>query len=70
VLLHPDSVALGALPLSFLVVNVPLQFLHPDSAVLAGHCASRIAPGEVAYRATLNLIASFGAWTRSCFVPN
>jgi hypothetical protein len=42
-LLHPNSVALGALPLSFLVVDVPLQFLHWRFALLAGHCVSRIA---------------------------
>lgn len=35
--LHPDAIALGALPLSLLVVNVSLQFLHLDSALFAGH---------------------------------
>jgi hypothetical protein len=35
--LHPDLIALGAPPLSFRVVNVPLQFPHLNSACLAGH---------------------------------
>ena len=70
VLLHPDSAALGALPLSFLVVDVPLQFLHPDSAFLAGHYIDRIAPTPIGFTATLSLIAPFGAWTKSCWGAN
>ena len=35
--LHPDPAALWALPLSFLVVYVPLQFLHLNSTGLARH---------------------------------
>jgi hypothetical protein len=35
--LHPNPAALGAFPLSLLVVNVSLQLLHPNSAFLAGH---------------------------------
>jgi len=38
--LHPDSAARGAFPFSFLVVNMTLQFLHLNSAFLAGHLSS------------------------------
>jgi hypothetical protein len=35
--LYADSIALRALPLSLLVVDVPFQFLHRNFAALAGH---------------------------------
>jgi hypothetical protein len=35
--LHPYPVALGASPLTLLVVDVSLQFLHLNSAGFAGH---------------------------------
>jgi hypothetical protein len=36
-LLHPGSAALGTFPLSLLVVDVPLEFFHRNSALLTGH---------------------------------
>src|SRR5580704_2789662 len=41
--LHLHTVALRALPLPLLVVDVPFQLFHLNSALLAGHCISRIA---------------------------
>ena len=35
--LHPDAVALGALPLAIPVVDVALEFPHWGAAFLAGH---------------------------------
>jgi hypothetical protein len=36
-LLHPGSAALGTFPLSLLVVDVPLELFHRNSALLTGH---------------------------------
>ena len=41
---------------------ISLKSFHQDP--FSVRCA-----GAFVYTATLNLIASFGAWTRSCFVP-
>ena len=35
--LHPDPAALGTLPFSFLMKNVPLEFFHRNFAGFAGH---------------------------------
>jgi hypothetical protein len=35
--LHPDFAALGAFPFSLLVINVPFQLFHRNSAFLTGH---------------------------------
>jgi hypothetical protein len=39
VALHLDPTAFGALPLSFLVVDVPLQFFHLNFVRFARHCS-------------------------------
>ena len=44
-------------------------FSRRDENVKNRHLARRIRHAVVSYTATLNLIASLGAWTKSCLVP-
>jgi hypothetical protein len=56
--LHPDAVALGTSPLSLLVVDVALQFLHLNSAFLADHW---IAPDLFLFLQAAVILADEGA---------
>ncbi len=63
-LLHPNSIAVGAFPLTLLVVNVTLHFLHFNFASIAGHRAFRIAP-SLAYRDRVRHATAPRHWVRS-----
>jgi hypothetical protein len=69
VLLHPDFGALGALPLSLSVIDVPLELLHPDSAPLTRHVHPSIAPMSASPRGRAAVLVSVPSRRHACSSP-